>query len=271
MREHRHRAGRSGRLVLAGLLLFAASAIATMPACAASGRRPAPPGAPAGAPAEYTRFSAAELTRGFLALAFGSDLRVGGKPRGIRKFVEPARVIVLDQGSVPRADAYKAVVRQFAASIPHLTVTLTDDSAAANVIVRLIDEKRFIAAMEQAFGKSVARAFVARTDPQCMTSITSRPDGTIQRADVFVITDQGDDVFYDCAYHETLHAFGLSNHADRNPWTTLNQNRVVGYLSVYDRTLLTLLYDPRIRPGMTTAQVKRALPAAIASLPKPLD
>jgi len=245
--------------------------IADAAAFAASGRRPAPAGAPAGAPGEYTQFSAAELTRGFLALAFGSDLRVGGKPRGIRKFVEPARVIVLDQGSVPRADAYKTVVREFAAKIPHLTVALTDDIETANIVVRLIDEKHFVLAMEQAFGKRVARAFIARTDPQCMTSIKSRQDGTILRADVFIITDQGDDVFYDCAYHETLHAFGLSNHADRNPWTTLNQNRVVGYLSVYDRTLLTLLYNPRIRPGMTMAQVKRALPAAIADLPKPQD
>jgi hypothetical protein len=101
-----------------------------------------------------------------------------------------------------------------------------------------------------------------------MTSIKSRQDGTILRVDSFIIVDQGDDVFYDCAYHETLHAFGLSNHADKNPWTTLNQNRVVGYLSVYDRAMLTLLYNPRIRPGMTAAQVKRALPAAIADLPR---
>jgi hypothetical protein len=41
---------------------------------------------------------------------------------------------------------------------------------------------------------------------------------------------------------------------------------MVGYLTVYDRALLTLLYDPRITPGMTGAQVKAVLPAAIAGL-----
>jgi hypothetical protein len=261
-------ARRKRQAFLGCLFLLAAIGIACGPAAAASGRRPPPQGSPIGAPPEYTRFSPAELTRGFLALAFGSDLRVGGKPKGIRKFVEPARIAVLDQGSVSRSAAYKAVVREFAAKIPHLTVTLTDNIEAANIVVRLIDEKHFIRAMEQAFGKSVARAFVARTDPQCMTSIKSRQDGTILRVDSFIIVDQGDDVFYDCAYHETLHAFGLSNHADKNPRTTLNQNRVVGYLSVYDRAMLTLLYNPRIRPGMTAAQVKRALPAAIADLPR---
>ena len=65
---------------------------------------------------------------------------------------------------------------------------------------------------------------------------------------------QGRRVFLDCAYHELLHAFGLSNHDQSNPWTTLNQTRV-GYLSVYDRALLTLLYDPRIAPGMSRNEV----------------
>ena len=82
-----------------------------------------------------------------------------------------------------------------------------------------------------------------------MTSVKSSADGDIVRSVSFIIVDKGDDVFLDCAYHELLHAFGLSNHDQRNPWTTLNQNRMVGYLSVYDRALLTLLYDPRISPA----------------------
>ena len=40
----------------------------------------------------------------------------------------------------------------------------------------------------------------------------------------------------------------------------------VGYLSVYDRDLLTLLYDPRIKPGMSSAQARSQLPQVIAEL-----
>jgi hypothetical protein len=63
----------------------------------------------------------------------------------------------------------------------------------------------------------------------------------------------------------------LSNHDQRNPWTTLNQNRRVGYLSVYDQTLLTLLYDPQLKPGMTPPEVRKLLPSLIAqqSMSKP--
>jgi hypothetical protein len=41
---------------------------------------------------------------------------------------------------------------------------------------------------------------------------------------------------------------------------------MVGYLTVYDRSLLTLLYDPRIKPGMTMRQARFVLPRAIAEL-----
>ena len=38
---------------------------------------------------------------------------------------------------------------------------------------------------------------------------------------------------------------------------------MVGYLSVYDLALLTALYDPRIKPGMTPVQAKALLPAVL--------
>ena len=242
----------------------------------ASGKQPAPAGAFDGAPAEYTRFSAAEITRGFLALAFGSDLRIGLAPRGIRRFDQPIRVAVVAGGSVDRSAAMTRVVEEYARKVPnlHLSIAAGTQSAEvqyadlqpADLEVRLIDEKNFKSALRAAFGVKVTRAFVARTDPQCMTSVKSNADGEIVRTVSFIIVDKGDDVFLDCAYHELLHAFGLSNHDQRNPWTTLNQKRMVGYLSVYDRALLTLLYDPRLMPGMTAAQARAVLPKVITDL-----
>jgi len=104
---------------------------------------------------------------------------------------------------------------------------------------------------------------MAKTDPQCMTQVRSRDDGAIQHVDVFLIVDQGNDIFLNCAYHESLHAFGLTNHANSNPWTILNQNRTVGYLTVYDRIMLTILYDHRIKTGMSKTEVRRVLPEVI--------
>ncbi len=235
-------------------------------ALAASDQRPAPPGALPDAPPQYTRFSSAELMRGFLALSFGSDLRIGVAPRGIRRFDHPIRAAVISHGSVDRAAAMRNVLDDFANQVPNLRLTIVPDAASADIEVHLIDEKDFRSALTAAFGARIARVFIRRTDPQCMTSVKSSGDGVILRAISFVIVDKGEDVFRDCAYHELLHAFGLSNHDQRNPWTTLNQKRLVGYLTVYDHALLTLLYDQRIELGMTARQVRARLPAVIQVL-----
>ena len=248
--------------IFAAILLIAAAAVA---AHAAADKQPPPAGAFKGAPDEYTKFTTAELMRGFLVLGFGSDLRIGARPRGLRRFDHPIRARVIAGGSVDRADAMTRVIEEYAGKVPTLRLSVTA-SEDADIEVRLIDEKDFRSALIAAFGARVAKAFVARTDPQCMTSVKSDGNGAIERSVSFIIVDQGDDVFLDCAYHELLHAFGLSNHDQSNPWTTLNQKRMVGYLTVYDRSLLTLLYDPLIRPGMTQARLRALLPKVIGDL-----
>ena len=247
---------------LAGLIVLLAMTEAGL---AASGRRAAPSGAFKGAPAEYTRFSTAELRRGFMALAFGSDLRIGAKPRGIRRFDHEIQARVIGGGSVDRVAAVERILEEYARKVPNLNLTVVR-TPPADLEVRLIDEKDFRSALRTAFGAEIASAFIRRTDPQCMTSVKSSTEGEILRSVTFIIVDKGDEVFLDCAYHELLHAFGLSNHDQKNRWTTLNQKRMVGYLSVYDLALLTLLYDPRITPGMTPAQARAALPAVIGDL-----
>ena len=247
----------------AGLAIFlAASATAAL---AASNREPPPPGSFAGAPPQFTRFTATELERGFMALAFGSDLRIGARPRGIRRFDHPIRAVVMPGGSVDRAARMHDVIAEYARAVPSLKLSAATGSDA-DIEVRLIDEKDFNGALVAAFGPKIAKDFIARTDPQCMTSVKSNAAGDIVRSVSFIIVDKGDDVFLDCAYHELLHAFGLSNHDQRNAWTTLNQNRMVGYLTVYDRDLLTILYDRRVKPGMSPAAARRVLPRVIRDL-----
>jgi hypothetical protein len=233
-------------------------------AFAASDKQPAPQSSLDGAPPQYTRFTAEEISRGFLALAFGSDLRIGPRPSGIRRFEHPIQAHVISTGSVDRSNAMARVIEEYARAVPDLQLSLTPYASSGDIELRLIDEKDFQSALQEAFGTKVTRTFVARTDPQCMTSVKSTAGGEILHSISFIIVDKGDNVFRDCAYHELLHAFGLSNHDQRNHWTTLNQKRMVGYLTAYDRILLTLLYDPRIKPGMTVPQARAVLPRIIA-------
>jgi hypothetical protein len=45
-----------------------------------------------------------------------------------------------------------------------------------------------------------------------------------------------------------------------------NDNVSMGYFDVYDQYLLNLLYDPRIKPGMTVQEVNEVLPDVLADV-----
>ena len=161
---------------------------------------------------------------------------------------------------------YKRVLDDFVLRVPRIDASVVDTSIPPDVIVRLVDSKDFMPTLAAALGNSTASTFINQTNPRCTTRSRADENGLILRADIFIVVDQGNGAFLDCAYHETLHAFGLMNHADDIPWTTLNQNRSVGYLSVYDRAMLQMLYDPSLRAGMTRSEVQVLLPAIIRGL-----
>ena len=171
-------------------------------------------------------------------------------------------------GTTDRAGMMKTIVEEFARKVPALQAGVSDTADGADIVLRLIDEKNFRGALVASFGTKIARDFIRKTDPQCMTALQANENGIANAATSLIIVDRGDLVFLDCAYHELLHAFGLLNHDQTNRFTTLNQNRQVGYLTAYDRALLTLLYDARIRPGMTQRQVRMLVPQLIRDLPQ---
>jgi Protein of unknown function (DUF2927) len=234
---------------------------------AASRMRPPPAGASANAPREFTVFDGSELTSGFMRLAFGSDMqRLGESDDHIHKFDHRIAFRISSSGHIDRSEMYKRVLDDFNVRVPRIEAAVVDTSTAPDVIVRLVDAKNFLSALAAVLGETAATAFINQTNPRCTTRSRVDEHGHVLRADVFIVVDQGTDIFLDCAYHETLHAFGLMNHADDIPWTTLNQNRNVGYLSVYDRGMLQMLYDPKIRAGMSRSEVQILLPQIIKDL-----
>jgi hypothetical protein len=44
------------------------------------------------------------------------------------------------------------------------------------------------------------------------------------------------------------------------PWTMFNDDVQMGFFDIYDQYLLNILYDARVRPGMTRDEVKAMLP-----------
>ncbi len=78
--------------------------------------------------------------------------------------------------------------------------------------------------------------------------------------DVIIAVDAGDFIFYDCMYEELLQALGPINDDDKLSWSMFNDEVQMGFFDIYDQYILNLLYDPRVRAGMSKDQVKELLP-----------
>jgi hypothetical protein len=88
----------------------------------------------------------------------------------------------------------------------------------------------------------------------------------IRRAEVILPADAEEFRFYDCAYEELLQSLGLINDDNSVPWTMFNDDVQMGFFDVYDQYLINILYDPRIRPGMTKAEVEALLPEVLPTV-----
>lgn len=207
-------------------------------------------------------FRESDLRQGFFRLAFGSDMQTFNEstPR-LHKFDRPVAVFVTsDPPGSPADKIYRWAIDDFIRQMPELKARVVDESSPPDVLVRIIPPEKFKEVLVTSLGEALARPFIRLTNPRCTTRLRIRDDGVIMRADIFIPASRDLGAIIDCAYHESLHAFGLMNHANDLRWTSLNQTKRSSALSNYDKALLQLLYDPLLRAGMTTDDVERLWP-----------
>jgi len=215
---------------------------------------------------ERKAFSDAEIVEGFFRTAFGAELAVGAEPNRIRKFSTTVRVYIDNRAQPDRSAQVRQVIETIDASIQHLDFTITSDRSAANMVVTLVKDSDLPQTLQRFFGRTQARQIEKTLTPQCLSSFRKNEAYRIVQADVILVADVGDFVFYDCVYEELLQALGPINDTDEVPWTMFNDHVRMGFFDVYDQYLLNILYHPRIQPGMDIGQVRALLPEVLADV-----
>ena len=210
--------------------------------------------------AERKTFTDAEIASGFFKLAFGAELGMAGRVDRIRKYDRPVRIFVETSSAKPdRRTALEGVVADIGNRISNIDLAFTTERKDANFIIRLVRDRdlaRTVRALYGARGREIIRSL----EPQCLSGFRKDAEYRITRSDVILVADAGDFIFYDCAYEEVLQALGPIRDDPSVPWTMFNDDVQMGFFGIYDQYILNILYDPRIRPGMTRAQVRALLP-----------
>jgi DUF2927 family protein len=213
--------------------------------------------------AERTDFTNDEIKDGFFKIAFSAELQLGAPTRRIRKFDEPVRIFVVSKGVPDRRSEIAAIVADIRSRVNHLDVAMTDDRQAANFIVMLVAERDLGRTLRARYGSDKASRIQQSLNPQCLSGIGKDKRYRIRRAEAILPVDAGEFAFYDCAYEELLQGLGVINDDRSVPWTMFNDDVQMGFFDVYDQYLLNILYDPRIRPGMTKEAVSTLLPEVL--------
>jgi len=216
--------------------------------------------------AERTSFSNDEIMDGFFKIAFGAELQLGRRVERIRKFDEPVRVFVFDQGSHKRKAEIATIIDDIRSRVHRLDLAMTDDPQAANLAVIVVPERDLKRAIRSVYGRERAREIERSLNPQCLSSFGKDERYRIRHAEVILPADTDDFTFYDCAYEELLQALGPINDDRSVLWTMFNDDVQMGFFDVYDQYLLNILYDPRIRPGMTKQDVARLIPEILPAV-----
>jgi hypothetical protein len=246
----------SRRITLAGALVFAVSATSFAEDPDIRHRRMT----------EKKSFTDAQIMEGFFRITFGAEFHTEGRTDRIRKFDERVRVHVLNRATTDRSGQVADIVSDIGRRIEHLDIALTNNPDEANLVVTLVNDRDLTRTIRAQYGRSRARTIQRSLEPQCLSGFRKDETFRIVQSNVILVADAGDFVFYDCAYEEMLQALGPINDDNSVPWTMFNDDVRMGFFDVYDQYLMNILYDRRIRPGMTPAEARGLMPQILPAV-----
>jgi hypothetical protein len=216
--------------------------------------------------AERKTFTDSEITDGFFKTAFGAEFHLAGRVDRIRKYDMPVRVFAVGANRPDRQAQIAKVVADISRRIAHLDIAMAATSDDAKVVVTLVRDRDLFRTIRNFYGDQRAREIASSLDPQCLSGFRKNEGSEIEHSDVILTVDRGDFVFLDCAYEELLQSLGPINDTSSVPWTMFNDSVSMGFFDVYDQYLLNILYDPRIKAGMSVEEVKAVLPDVLADV-----
>ncbi len=232
------------------------------------------------APADVP-YSTDDLVRDFINVALHDEYAdVSGRfvhtetTALLRRWDKPVRVAVMTGGSARPEDAARdrANVAAFTRRLGHLTGLdmALGQGSDVNFLVLFMNsaERTAFADQVKALYPDFAPAVMSALhdtplDTFCVTYAFSDPQDPSVYSAVIVLIRAEHPPFtrLSCVNEEMAQAMGLPNDSPLSRPSLFNDDLEFALLTEHDAVLLRMLYDPRLRPGMTAEQVRPLLPA----------
>lgn len=216
-----------------------------------------------------TPFTDTMLARNFEQIAFydeytvvAGQLRALRGPSALRRWDKPIRMSVEFGDTIPREQrmADTAAVAGYANRLARLTgleITQTDAEPNYHVLFLNEDDRKGYEARLRALVPGIAdnavRAVIDLPRSQlCIVIAFADGDSTSYDKAVALIRGEHPDLLrLSCIHEEITQGLGLANDSPNARPSIFNDDEEFGLLTRHDELLLRILYDPRLRTGMT--------------------
>lgn len=231
-------------------------------------------------------FTARQLTENFLRIAFYDEFTpVGGTlvarrtATHLRRWESPIRMNVEFGPTVPAGQqlADRTEIAHFVSRLSRLTavpISVAQDRTNANFHVLMVDEDE-----RRAVGP-LLRTLSPGIDEATLRSVTQMPKSTYcsaisqqppdrydyDRAIIVIRAEHPDRLRLSCIHEELAQAMGLANDSPAARPSIFNDDEEFALLTSQDEMMLRILYDRRLRIGMTEAEARPIVETIAAEL-----
>ncbi|WP_372520242.1 DUF2927 domain-containing protein [Limimaricola soesokkakensis] len=219
-----------------------------------------------------TPFTDTMLARNFIRIALfdeyvadGPDLRAEATMSRLRRWESPIRMDVQFGDTVPAKQRVRDrnAVAAYAARLSRLTgVPISQTAGEGNFSVLILNEddrrgyEERLRRMVPGIAESSVRAFLNPPRSTLCLVIAFSGDGgnTYSRAVALIRGEHPDMLRLACIHEELAQGMGLANDSPQARPSIFNDDEEFGLLTRHDELLLKMLYDRRLKPGMSAVE-----------------
>ncbi|MFD2236792.1 DUF2927 domain-containing protein [Aureimonas populi] len=198
------------------------------------------------------------MIEGFNRVVFTAEISGPFSDSGyLKKFTRPVRFRVEQGAAIDRRAAVEAFVAEIGGSVAGLRTRMAGPAERADFTVHVVDRAQY-----QSIGRRIYSNPFMRVPGHCIVRANFSEKGII-RSDAIIVSDEGEPRFRRCLVEEVLQGLGpLADNPDAMQSVFNDRSRATTFTR-YDRLMLNMLYDPRLKPGMRKGDAAPFLPAVL--------
>ncbi|WP_033137853.1 DUF2927 domain-containing protein [Aeromonas finlandensis] len=205
------------------------------------------------------------LTESFMAIAMEREYHETAHPRFTR-WQQPIRLQLINEfGDKPlQAEVVKVQAAHLARITGHPISMVT---SKPNLTLIMTDYQRMKSWAKRTMGNT-SSVNAALKEGLCIGHFATNKQHEISSATIIIPVDysRAKGRFLDCVVEEFTQVMGLPNDSDKVFPSIFNDNSVDSFLTGLDYVLLKMAYHPTLKAGMSSDEVRAALPLALKEL-----